>query len=292
MNLDIDDFAVKGERGVDLFSRRQDQASRRARFVCIATVIDAPGKGQTPPLRALPAPKALEGVAKGRLLVCHEPAARRNTKALWRAVARFEEQPALHRPFSLGDAPDYPGTDGLSAPHTLFLYVEFFRERQLAAHSLERLAAAGESDAEALARLDPGELAATLRLALDYNMIARTSTLWPLLQRLLAARAQLGALPPELANSTGYALRILGDLRLRAGRPDEALGAFETALKLGDNPFRRRRAIEAAAAAGRKDAASQHIAAYGVHGALPPDLRALAEASALPRKATPAPKTP
>lgn len=291
MNLDIDDFAVTGERGLDLFSRRQDQTSRRARFVCIATAIDTPPAGQPPPLNALPAPAGLDGT-QGRLLVCHEPAARRGAEELWHAVSRFAGQAALHRPFSLADAPGYPGADGLQAPHALFLYVDFFRERQLAAHGVDSLIAELEKDADAARRIDPGELATTLRQALDYNMIARAEALWPFIRRLLETRAKPGTLPSALADSTGYALRIMGDLRLRAGRPDQALAAFETALRLGDNPFRRRRAIEAALAAGQPDAASAHIAAYARHGMLPPDLRALARAAGIAPApaATPGPK--
>lgn len=276
VKLDIDDFAVRGERGVDLFRRRQDPASRRARFVCIATAISAPPPGQKPPPQAMPAPPAQEAAA-GRLLMCHEPAARAIAAELWQAVARLDAQPALHHPFSLGDATGYPGTEGLHAAHELFVYVEFFRERQLAAHSLDAFATMLNTAPPTVAQLDPGELAGTLRQALDYNMIARGSALWPRLQPLLAARAAVQGLPQELSESTGYALRLMGDLRLRAGAAAEALDAFETALQLGDNPFRRRRAIEAALAAGRADTASRHIAAYGAHGALPDDLLAMAQ---------------
>lgn len=212
----------------------------------------------------------------GRLLLCHEPGARKDAASLWETVSRFESQPALHQPFSLGDAQGYPCTDGLRAPLDLFLYIEFFRERQLAAHSLDAFARTLDADARAAAGLDPGELAATLRLALDYNMIARGAVLWPRLQPLLAARASVRELPRELQESTGYALRLLGDLRLRAGAAEDALGAFETALKLGDNPFRRRRAIEAAVAAGRIDACRRHLAAHAALAPLPADLQALA----------------
>lgn len=275
MNLDIADFAVRGERGVDIFRRRQDPSSRRARFVCIATAIDAPPAGAAPP-QALPPPPGQEKPAAGRLLLCHEPGARKDAASLWEAVLRFEAQPALHQPFSLGDAQGYPGTEGLRAPLDLFLYIEFFRERQLAAHSLDGFARALDADARAPAGLDPGELAATLRLTLDYNMIARGAVLWPRIQPLLAARASVRDLPGELQESTGYALRLLGDLRLRAGAAEDALGAFETALKLGDNPFRRRRAIEAAAAARQPDACRRHLAAHVALAPLPADLQALA----------------
>ncbi len=282
MNLDIDDFAVRGERGIDLFRRRQDEGSRRPRFICLATVIE-PATGETDPLSAtaLPPPPEQAATHQGRLLICHEPAARAAAAGLWAAVARLQAQPALHRPFTLGEAPGYPGTEGLQAAHELFLYTEFFRERQLAAYAIDSLVAAMQGDQEAAAQRDPGELAAILRQALDYNMIARGAVLWSALQPLLQARAGATGLPPTLANATGYALRLLGDLRLRAGAAPEALHAFEAALQLGDNPFRRRRAIESALAAGQVEAAGRHIAAYAAHGPLPADLRALARAAGI-----------
>lgn len=293
MNLDIDDFAVGGERGVDLFRRQQDQASRRARFVCIATVIDAPADAAPGWPPAQPAPPEQAAAARGRGMICHQPAASAQAAGLWQAVARLEAQPALHRPFSLADAPAYPGTDGMRATHELFLYTEFFRERQLAAHGLDLLARALHDDPDAAARMDPGELTTLLRQALDYNMIARGAALWPALEPLLRARAALRGLPKALNNATGYALRLLGDLRLRAGAGTQALGAFEAALALGDNPFRRRRAIEAALAAGQPEAANRHAAAHRAsHGKLPADLQTLLRAAGLTQEVPADPNAP
>ncbi len=284
MNLDIDDFAVRGERGFDLFRRRQDEGSRRPRFTCIASVIDTTGDpaDDPAPATALQPPPDQADAHQGRLLICHEPAARAAAAALWAALARLESQPALQQRFSLAEASSYPGTEGMQAAHELFLYSEFFRERQLAAHAIDSLISALQADPQAAARHDPGELCATLRQVLDFNMIARGAALWPLLLPLLQARAALPALPTALADATGYALRLLGDLRLRAGAAPDALAAFEAALQLGDNPFRRRRAIESALAAGQSDTARRHITAFAAHGALPADLRALARSNGLP----------
>ncbi|MCC6002478.1 MAG: hypothetical protein JJU19_16710 [Pararhodobacter sp.] len=275
MNLDLPDFAVRGTRGIDLFRRREDATQRRARFVCIATVLvpDSDGNDATAPAAGLRGPD-------GRFMTCHEPGARRIAPALWQAVARFEQDSLLHQPFALGDAPGYPSDMASGAMMGLFPYVEFLRERLLAEMTVTRLRNAMQQDADAAARHDPAELSATLRLALDYNMIPQGAALWPVLYPLLAARAAAQGLPQGLADTTGYALRLLGDLRLRAGGAEaaaQALELFEAALRLGENPFRRRRAIEAAAAAGRHDACRRHLLAWPGDQPLPDDLRARAQ---------------
>lgn len=273
MNLDLPDFAVKGTRGIDLFRRREDVSQRRARFVCIATVLAADSDSATDPMAGLRAPD-------GRVMICHEPGARRIAPALWQAVARFEQAGLLHRPFALGDADSYPSDMAAGALMGLFPYVEFLRERLLADMTVTRLHTALMQDAQAAARHDPAELSATLRLALDYNMITQGAALWPALHPLLARRAAAPDLPQGLADTTGYALRLLGDLRLRAGGTEaaaQALEVFEAALHLGENPFRRRRAIEAAAEAGQPDACRRHLLAWPGGQPLPDDLRARAQ---------------
>ncbi len=274
MNLDLPDFAIGGERGIDLFRRREDRMLNRARFTCLATVLPA---GSPPGAFA----QALRH-DDGRLMLCHDPGARRAAAELWVAVDRYQALSALHTPLRLGDATAFPSsaTDPASlAP--LFPYIEFLRERLLAEMTLARFQAALAEAPQAAAMMEPGELASHLRLALDFNMLARGAALAPLLHPLLTARAQSPDLPEALAAPTGYALRLLGDLRLRAGSAaaaTQALALFEAALALGENPFRRRRVIEAAAAAGRIDTCLAHLRAWPAARPLPEDLRALGQA--------------
>jgi hypothetical protein len=78
-------------------------------------------------------------------------------------------------------------------------------------------------------------------------------------------------------SSTGYAMRMLGDLCLRAGDPGAALRCFETGVVAGDNPHRRRKAIEAAHLAGDIATRDAHLTAFREKWALPADLAALQE---------------
>lgn len=287
MNLDLPDFAVRGERGIDLFRRREDVVQRRARFVCLATVLPAGDEGDTAPGSRARAQALAQtpSHADGRLMLCHEPGARRIAAALWQAVARFEAAPLLHASLTLGDATSQPA----AAPGTssaalagLFPYVEFLRERLLAETALARFETALGEGPHGPVRMDPAELATHLRLALDYNMIARGAALATPLSPLLRERARARDLPRALTEPTGYALRLLGDLCLRAGTVQaaaQALELFEAALALGENPFRRRRAIEAAAAAGQAEACRAHLRAWPDNQPLPDDLRFLGAAT-------------
>jgi hypothetical protein len=60
---------------------------------------------------------------------------------------------------------------------------------------------------------------------------------------------------------------------VRKGEASLALTCFETAIAAGDNPFRRRRAIEAAVAAADTAAAQRHRAAFAARWTLPDDLK-------------------
>ena len=279
MNLDLPDFAVRGARGVDIFRRREDPQHRRARYTCLATVLDA----GTPPGAFAQALRH----ADGRLMLCHSPGVARQATSLWAAADRLAGSAVLNAPIRLGDATSYPAGDtggdtgGYTGGAELFAHIEFLRERLLADMTLTRFQAALQAAPGAAAAMDGGDIAGPLRLALDFNMTRRGAALTAALQPLLVARATTPDLPTALVEPTGYALRLLGDLRLRAGDAGaaaQALALFQAALTLGENPFRRRRVIEAAAAAARPQTALAHLQAWPAKPPLPDDLRALGDA--------------
>lgn len=245
----IAEFAVKGELGLDVFRRIAEPAERRSRFECIATLRD--DSDDAP-------------------VIAHTPYARRNPRAVRRAVAAFSAAPELHRPFALGDPagyPAHPGSEG--APLTVFLYLDFLRSWQIADMAVRAV----EAGLEAATPVPPADLAAALRLLLDFNRLQRGCTLSARVLPQLRRRTMLAAARrDDAAGNAGYALRLAGDLLLRAGRAEDALAAFETALRLGDNRFRRHRAIVAASQAGNAQALQRHRDAFARRWTLPEGL--------------------
>ncbi len=233
--------ALRGERGVDLFTRSTDPGQNRARYRCIAT---------------------WTGPGDGAALHRHEPAPGHSAAALAQAAAAASADPVLQRRFSLTDPAGWPQADPLLlAPH-----VDFLRAWLVADGAAQRFLARLESAAGLPD--EPGALAAAVAPLYDFNRLALAVQVAPRLLPLLRHQPP----GPGAANGTAYALRMLGDLCSRAGEDALALACHEAAIALSDNPHRRRKAIEAALALGDRAARDRHLAAYRRRWTLPDDL--------------------
>lgn len=250
-----EDFAVQGETGIDLVLRIADEGQRRARFRCIATYDPASGT-----------------------LHDHEPDAGRDPDRLRALAEGLAGDALLAQSFALCDPTAWPraATAG-GDPLRLFLYHEFFRAWQVADMAAERLLRRIGADPAALP-LEPGKVAQAVQPLFDFNRLALGCRAAALIEPVLAARLASPGWREPKGSASGYALRMLGDLCLRAGDAGQALACFETALTAGDNPFRRRKAIEAAHAADNSAARDTHLAAYAGKWPLPDDLAALPSA--------------
>lgn len=258
LQADLPEFAARGNRGIDLFRRVADAEQNRVGFECLAcwraddgpVARDAPGQWQIyrPSTGLRPRAKA--------------------------ALARFWANPALHTRFALGDAARYPRAENPQARLEMLQYLEFQRSRMVAGIALSLYEEKLERDA-ALAVRDHAETANTLKLLLDYNLLDRAGAVLERAAAPVIARARAPGFSDSGDQMTGFALRLMGDLHLRRDEPAAALGCFEAALLAGDNPFRRRRAIEAARALNAPKAARPHLQALMRDGALPRDLAGL-----------------
>ena len=242
---DLTWLAVHGEGGVDIFERVEDEGHKRARFRCVAMQVD------------------------GRL-IDFEPHLNRDPQPLLAAVRRLQDTGPLASPFALGDWRGYPRVAGAAA-WVVLLYHDFFRAWQVADLGVQR-----QIDAVTRAAMaSPGDLVGAVAPLYEFN---RLSLARDLAQQWLPDVTRRCAEPgfvDDAAGNTGFALRMLGDLALRGGDAALALACFEGSVLAGDNPFRRRRAIEAAAAAADPAALERHRGAYGARWALPPDLAQL-----------------
>lgn len=244
---EVPDFAIRGERGVDLFQRRDDPAQKRAIYRCIATL------GQA-------------GLAD------HDPGARRDPARLI-ALAEGLANAPLAAPVSLVDATTWGGLSRPGASLAVFLHLDFLRAWQVAELAAARFEEACARD-PASQIADPARLAGAVGALYDFNRLGRADRLARLLLGPLAMRTAAPGFRDDGPGNTGYALRMLGDLALRNDQPALALRCFETAIGAGDNSHRRRRAIEAARAADDAEALARHRAAYASRWPLPPDLAA------------------
>ncbi|MCW1933279.1 hypothetical protein [Pararhodobacter zhoushanensis] len=243
----LPDFALRGEAGIDLFARSDDDAHRRARFRCVATLGD-------------------DGT-----LVDHMPDAKRDLTAL-RATAEALAADPLLTPFVLADVTSWPKASDLGNPIRLFLYLDFLRAWQVADMAAARFEA-GLRRAAGTLPPEAARLPTVILPILDFNQLSRGSRVARALLPLLNAQlADPAFRKPKNGGGTGYALRMLGDLCLRGKDAALALQCYETAVASGDNPFRRRRAIEAARAAKDAEALARHRAAYAQRWRLPADL--------------------
>lgn len=250
---DLDEFALSGERGVDVFRRVEDESHRRHRYECLATVD----------------PDTFEVQA-------FSPLARKSPERMQAAARRFANSGMLAHPMTLGNPASYPDTRESTVPIEAFLYLDFFRAWLVADQEVARIERAltqGHS-------LRPPEVSGVLRLLLDFNRLTRAApimnALWPLLSAAVSMRAE------DAWENTGYALRMLGDLHRRSDRPDRALAAYESAMALGMNAHRCGLAIEAAQEAGDAESARRHLAAYEARWPLPESLAAIKSRFATP----------
>lgn len=255
----IADFAVQGETGIDVFRRIDEAAQRRSRFECLATVVATAADDAAP------------------RVIAHGPPARRDPDAMLATVTRFRACTIAPHRMALGDARSFPDTGFAEDPLAVFVYLDFLRAWMTADMAVQRFEEETlRADAPDPARADPARTAAVLRLLLDFNRVARGVALCePVLPALIRAAEAPRAAADRRADVRAYGLRLAGDLLLRAGQGARALRAFEAALSLGDNRFRRRRAIEAARAAADHDAMRHHLDLFARRWALPGDLALL-----------------
>lgn len=245
----VAEFAVAGDRGLDVFRRVDDSNQRRYRYECIATV-SGPSDAVT----------------------AHQDYANAHPERVLAAVARYRELGFLRQDFALGQPASYPRAGETGSPLIVFLYLDFFRMWQIAEHEIARLTA-----------LVPGgtgvsgpEISAVLKLLLDFN---RLNSAGPLIAAFLPQLLESAARgKDDKWENAGYALRMIGDLQMRSGQPAAALAAYEGALALGDNPHRRGLAIRAGHAAGDRDATSRHLEAYVWQWHLPDALQVIRDA--------------
>jgi len=252
-DADPSELAVRGERGIDLFQRVEDAGQKRARFRCIATVSD----GDTPPQA-----------------VDFQPHANRAPEALIARAQALQEAPQITQSLALGDTRSWPKAYDTRNPMALFLYLEFFRAWQVADMAGARFEALLARDPNDLPTA-PNQIAGAITPVFEFNRLARGTQLAHTIVPVLKARIAAQGFRDDQSSSTGYALRMLGDLCMRAANPALALECFETAIGAGDNAFRRRKAIEAAHAAGNTAKLQQHLTGFRVKWPLPDDLAQL-----------------
>ena len=238
----IPEFAVESEHGTDVFRRVDNPNERRYHYECIATVI---GSGPTADV------------------VSYHEEARNNPERMIATAARLRETAVLKQDFVLGDPRSYPLTESPRAQLDLFLYLDFFRQWQIAAMEIARVKALVHSGGT----LKPPDISRIFRLLLDANQVSQAQffvqALFPDLLRVSQEKKD------DRWQNAAYALRMIGDLQLRAGQKHQALQACEASIALADNPFRRGLAIEAAYAAGDSPAALSHITSYERQWRLP-----------------------
>lgn len=257
LEADLPDLAVRGSRGIDIFRRHDDAGQKRVRYECLATFAAGP---EDEVHDALP-------------LQRHNPAV--NPARMRAALARFRETPALHLSFTLSDSRSYPALADPRNRLALFHYLDFLRARSVACIAVEAFAARVREAPDPAAR-HFADTQQALKLMADFNLLEQAEALCPVLSPRVIARLDAPAFAEDSSQSTGFSLRLLGDLWLRLDKASQALPCFEAAVRAGDNPFRRRKAIEAAHAAGDDQALRRHLDALARRGALPADLAALA----------------
>ena len=240
---DISEFATRGERGLDVFRRVEEQAQRRYRYSCIATVNPDTGA-----------------------VAAYAPVAQKHPDRMRAAADRLAGSALLAHRFSLGNPQDYPVADMSGDPLQLFVYLDFCRLWQLGEQEFARIVTA----LDAGAALTSPEISNVLRLALDFNRIARVE---PIIDQVLPRLMQIvRRQSDDNWQNAAYSLRMIGDLRLRADRPRDALAAYEAALALGKNPHRMGLAIQAAHAAQDWNAVKRHLRAFEARWPLPETL--------------------
>lgn len=227
----LPDLAVRGEGGIDVYDRLEQPDHRRSRFRCLGRVVTGPD--------GTPRPETFEAAGP------------QVADRLTRAALQIDRQDSgLDPAFRLSATTGFPRAHDSAAALLLFMRIDFLRAWTLADQGLQRFRRALDTD-PARATERPGELAAQVALAYDFNRISDGIALAP---RVLRAVPR----PDLCADGHAYALRMLGDLALRGAEARLALGCFEAAIAIGDNPHRRARALAAATALGDAEAIARH----------------------------------
>ncbi|MGL4413549.1 hypothetical protein [Roseinatronobacter monicus] len=238
----IPEFAVESEHGTDVFRRVDTPKERRYHYECIATVN---WSGSRPEVTSY-----------------HEDA-RKAPERMIAAATRLRETSVLGQGFVLGNPRSYPLPDTPGVQLDLFVYLDFFRHWQITAMEIARIKALVQSGGT----LKPPDISRIFRLLLDANQVSQAQffvkAFFPYLLRVSQEKKD------DRWQNAAYALRMIGDLQLRAGQKRQALQAYEASIALADNPFRRGLAIQAAYAAGDRAAALRHIESYEGQWRLP-----------------------
>ena len=239
----VAEFAVTGDFGTDVFRRVDDANQRRYRYECIATAL-----------------------ADSDVVTAHHDFARKHPDRVQAAIERFRSAAFLQKPVCLGTPASYPTATDVARPLELFVYLDFFRMWQIADQEISRMSELARSGGT----FTGPEISSALRLLLDFNQIRRAQTLIASVLPHLRQTAQ--TCKDDKWQNAGFSLRMIGDLELRAGRPADALAAYELAIALGDNPHRRGLAVHAAHAAHKPCETLAHLKAYEDRWPLPQPL--------------------
>ena len=241
----IPEFAVRTDRGADVFRRVDTPSERRHHYECIATVFEEGGAPQ---------------------VIAYHQQARQNPERMIAAATRLREMTALGHVFSLGDPRSYPVPDTPRARLELLLYLDFFRQWQIKELEIARITNLIQSGGT----LKPPDISRLFRLLLDYNQLSQApffiEAFVPYLLHISQQKKD------DRWQNAAYSLRMVGDLQLRAGQAKSSLASYEASIALGDNAFRRGLAVQAAFAAGDKGAALHHIENYERQWRLPEPL--------------------
>lgn len=236
------EFAIHGERGVDVFRRSENSTSKRSEYECIGCVIgSAAGSKQVLDFSAAlfekPAPSLIE------------------------VAERLNGNEALHTELAFGDVRSWPSASTAQDPFQVFVYLDFFRAWQIADLALQRLLSNLEADPHSLPH-GPHALPHAVAPALHFNRLALGTRIAEIALPVLASRLDAHGNANDAVLGVGYAMRMLGDIALRAGNTRLALACFETSVAHGDNQHRRRKAIEAAFLNGDNEALTRLTEAF------------------------------
>lgn len=224
------EFAIQGERGIDLFRRQDDTAAKRARFECIGCVLTTPSGTE---------PNGTE------VLDFSASALDTPSPKLAQLAATLADDPVLDAPFRLGDLRSWPSVTQSPDPLRPFLYLEFFRAWQIADIALRRFLTQIETDPNTLPAT-PHALPQAVTPAFQFNRLELGTRMARLALPVLSARLEQFGNAQDAVLGVGYALRMLGDIALRAADFDLALACFEMSVAYGDNQHRRRKTLETA----------------------------------------------
>ena len=230
------DIAVQGETGIDIFCPLQDVGPQRPRYLCLATVVDA------------------GGIASVQM---HEPSLNRNARTL----AQLAKGPVLALPMrptvsaaTTSDAAQVSHQRGGDAGSAFVLaWQQADAALQTFLNQLDRTLAALPAQ--------PGALTEPATLLYNFNRITLGVQVARQASAVLSSLIASQQWPGGTRDSTGHAMRLLGDLCARGAEPALALTCYEIALHAGDNGFRRRRALAAARVLGDGAKMDLHLAA-------------------------------